>query len=112
MSYDLYFHIKTEYGAYHTIGEPKLSSPTYNLGKIFRQSTGWDYVQMEIYRVSEIEDFIKKGIRELTDNPEKYRHLEPENKWGTVEGALQVLQSIQEYIDESEIPKEYLYFSW
>lgn len=112
MSYDLYFYVRTEYHEFYPIGEPELSSPTYNLGKIFRQSTGWDFNQSEIYRVSEIKDCIEKGITELTNNPEKYRHFEPENKWGTVEGALRVLQSIKEYIDTSDVPDEYLYISW
>lgn len=112
MSYDLYFYVKTEYNEFYPIGEPELSSPTYNLGEIFRKSMRWDYRQFEIYRVSEIEEYIENGISELTNNPQEYTHLEPENKWGTVGGALRVLKSIKEYIDNSDVPNEYLYFSW
>ena len=38
MSYDLEILAKIENGQYIRIAEPRYSSPTYNLGKMFRKS--------------------------------------------------------------------------
>lgn len=45
MSYDLEILAKIESGDYICIAEPRYSSPTYNLGKMFRVAMDWDFDQ-------------------------------------------------------------------
>ncbi|HEV5386927.1 MULTISPECIES: hypothetical protein [Streptococcus] len=37
---------------------------------------------------------------------------EPENRWGTVSDALEVLKSLKECILEQDIDTKYLYMRW
>lgn len=61
MSYDLRIAVKVDgCDKFAGIAEPEYSSPTYNLGKMFRACTGWDYKQGEYYRCSEVIGNIKK----------------------------------------------------
>ena len=112
MSYDLEILAKIESGDYICITEPRYSSPTYNLGKMFRIAMAWDFDQGTIYNVADILDNIQRGISELERYPEKYVQYEPENRWGTVSGALDVLKSLKECILEQDIDTKYLYVRW
>ena len=121
MSYDLRLGVKVE-GAdiIAVIGEPEYPSPTYNLGKMFRACTGWDFKQGEWYRVSEVWPKIEHGISELRMHSTKYKHLEPENGWGTVSSAIKTLESLTECIRQTvdgnyswnKIPPDKLWVCW
>lgn len=112
MSYDLEILAKIESGDYISIDEPENSSPTYNLGKMFRAAMDWDFDQGTIYNVADIFENIQRGITELERQPEKYVQYEPENRWGTVSDALEVLKSLKECILEQDIDTKYLYMRW
>ena len=112
MSYDLEILAKIESGDYIRIAEPKYSSPTYNLGKMFRIAMDWDFDQDTTYTIADVLDNIQRGISELERYPEKYIQYEPENRWGTVGDALKVLKSLKECILEQDIDTKYLYMRW
>lgn len=112
MSYDLEILVKIENGDYICIAEPEYSSPTYNLGKMFRAAMDWDFDQGAIYNVADIFENIQRGITELERQPEKYVQYEPANKWGTVNGALESLKSLKNCILEQGINMKYLYMRW
>jgi hypothetical protein len=112
MSYDLEILAKIESGDYICIAEPKYSSPTYNLGKMFRIAMDWDFDQDTTYNIADVLDNIQRGISELERYPEKYVQYEPENRWGTVSGALEVLKSLKKCILEQDIDTKYLYMRW
>lgn len=112
MSYDLEILGKIENGQYIRIDEPRYSSPTYNLGKMFRVAMDWDFDQGTIYNIADIFENIQRGIAELERLPEKYVQYEPENKWGTVNGALDALRSLRDCILEQDIDTKYLYMRW
>ena len=128
MSYDLRIAVKvagTPKGEelYAVIDEPDLSSPTYNLGKMFRACTGWNYEHGKWYKVSDVYAKIERGILELTYNEQKYLPMNPENGWGDTKDALRALESLKECIDGIEnphgcyggwnvIPKGLLYVAW
>ena len=112
MSYDLEILAKIENGDYICIAEPEYSSPTYNLGTMFRKAMKWDFKQGVIYNIADVSNNIQRGISELELYPEKYVQYEPENKWGTVNGALKVLKSLKECILEQDIDIKYLYMRW
>lgn len=72
MSYDLRIAVKVkDTDIYAVIAEPEYSSPTYNIGKMFRKATGWDFTQGEWYKVSEVLPLIEHGIHELRYNEDK-----------------------------------------
>ena len=112
MSYDLEILAKIENGDYIRIAEPRYSSPTYNLGKMFRIAMDGDFDQGAIYNIADIVDNIQRGIYELEQYPGKYVQYEPENRWGTVSDALEVLKSLKECILEQDIDTKYLYVRW
>lgn len=115
MSYDIRLAVKVEgCGKMVQIDEPEYSSPTYNLGQMFRACTGWNYTQGEYYNCAEIIDKIEHGIRELRTRPSAYRTLEPSNGWGTLSGAVKVLESLRDciYNRAEDIPIECLYVAW
>ena len=113
MSYDLRLCVKTERGNFVlTYVQPEYASPTYNLGKIFRESMGWDFEQGKEYRVDNVINKIVKGIGELTYFPERYKKYEPDNGWGSVEGALEDLLSLARAIEDSDIALDELYVRW
>ena len=112
MSYDLEILAKIENGDYICIAEPRYSSPTYNLGKMFRIAMYLDFDQGAIYNIADIVDNIQRGIYELEQYPGKYVQYEPENRWGTVSDALEVLKSLKECILEQDIDTKYLYVRW
>lgn len=104
MSYDIRICVRTEaennYGErYAVVYEPEYDSPTYNLRPIFTKSMSWDYKQGEHYPLADVMPRLRRGLKELTEHPDKYRPLEPENKWGTVESAIECIRS---WIDEIE----------
>lgn len=101
-----------------TIDTPEYDHPTYNVGKIIRKSTGWDFKQGEWYCVKDVLDNIEKGIHEMRFNSYAYKDLEPENGWGSTDIVLRALESMLKCIEENtngwsnNIPIEYLYVRW
>ena len=122
MSYDIRFGVKVAGAAddvFAVIGEPELSSPTYNNRDIFVKSMGWDYHQGEWYKLTDIIPYIERGIHELQFNEIKYKPLEPDNGWGGTRSSLNALKSIMEWITEkmqcgwnSDIPIDCIYMCW
>lgn len=115
MSYNLEISVKVEgCGKFIAIAKPSYSSPTYNLGKMFRACMGWDFRQCHHYRCADCIDYITKGIRELRNNPANYTQFEPENGWGRVPTALLTLETLLTCIreQEEELPLSCLYVSW
>lgn len=116
MSYDLEVGVKVAGtdNLYARIAEPEYHSPTYNLGRMFRACTGWDFTQSEWYKCSEVLPKIEHGIRELHTNRKEYEKYNAPNGWGTVDSAIRDLESLRDCIYEQAeyIPIEYLYVRW
>ena len=72
----------------------------------------FNYIRGTIYNIADIFENIQRGISELERHPEKYVQYEPENKWGTVSDALEVLKSLRDCILEHDIDTKYLYVRW
>ena len=115
MSYDIRLGVQIkDTDIIAEIGEPEYDSPTYNLGTMFRECTGWDFKQGEWYPCKIAFLYICDGIYELVNNPWKYKEYEPDNGWGTISVALRTLESVRDYIKsrEQDIPLEYLWIKW
>lgn len=121
MSYDLRIGVRVHgTDIIAVIDEPELSSPTYNLGKMFRACTGWDFHQGEWYNAAEVLPCIEHGIKELHLNRETYKQYDAPNGWGTTSSAMEALESLRDCIygdiagDRTwqAIPVEHLYICW
>lgn len=115
MSYDIGIYVKVEgCDKYAEIAEPFHSSPSYNLGKLFRSCMDWNFKSEEYYRCDYAVEHLNKGIKELTHNPYGYAELIPGNDWGRMPSALNALLSIRDCILEQaeDISLECLYMRW
>lgn len=115
MSYCIGIYVKVEgCDKYVEIAEPFYSSPSYNLGVLFRSCMDWDFKLEEYYRCDHALEHLNKGIKELTNNPYGYAGLIPGNNWREMPSALNALLSIRDCILEQaeEIPLECMYMRW
>lgn len=115
MSYDIGIYVKVEgCDKYALIAEPFHSSPSYNLGKLFRSCMNWNFKSEEYYGCDYAVERLNKGIKELTHNPYGYAGLIPGNDWGRMPSALNALLSIRDCILEQaeDIPLDCLYMRW
>lgn len=125
MSYDIRISVKVEgCNKYAIIAEPEYSSPTYNLGKMFRACMDWDYSQSvknengkyetAYYPCDFVIDKVERGLRELRCNRKKYEKYNPSNGWGSIGSAITALESLRTCIYENaeEIPLNCMYMSW
>jgi hypothetical protein len=123
MSYDIRICVKTteknNYGEnLAVVHVPEYDSPTYNLRPIFTKSMGWNYTQGVPYPLPDVLRRLKRGLKELAEHPDKYRALEPENRWGTVESAIECIDSWIDEIEDTltgptrEWPIETLWWRW
>ena len=87
MSYD--FSIKTKNG--NTISE-SIDNYTYNVSEIFSRSLGVESITKLSGRQNRILiEIFDKAILDIKNNWDEYKKMEPENEWGTLEGAVQIL---------------------
>lgn len=125
MSYDIGIYVKVEgCDKYAMIAEPEYSSPTYNLGKMFRACMDWDYSQSEkdsdgkyqtcYYKCDFVIEKVEHGIKELRTNRSKYEKYNPSNGWGSIGSAIESLESLRKCIYEQaeDIPIDCLYMAW
>ena len=127
MSYDIRLSVKVDgLNIYCPIAYPECEHPTYNLGKMFRACMDWDFSQSEkdesgVYRdcyypCNEVIEHIEFGLQELICNRKEYEQYNPSNGWGSLDGAIRVLESarkcIYETVEDKNIPIEHLYFAW
>jgi len=115
MSYDIGIYVKVEgEPIFAQIAEPEHSSPTYNLGKMFRVCMDWDFEQGKYYPCTYVIKAVEHGIKELVARPSAYDQYNPPNGWGNIDTALQAMLSIRDCILEQaeEIPIKCLFIRW
>lgn len=93
MSYDVYLEIDTGGAEPAALGDSL--NYTYNCGPMFRLALGRDGINsLEGELAGTAIQTLRSGIAEMEDEPGKYKALNPENGWGSYEGALQFLRDI------------------
>lgn len=125
MSYDIRISVKVEgCDKYAVIAEPEYSSPTYNLGQMFRACMDWDYSQSEkdengtyqtkYYPCDFVIMKVEQGLLELRLNRKEYEKYNPSNGWGSIGSAIEALESLRTCIYENAetIPLDRMYMSW
>lgn len=122
MSFDLRIGVKVADldNVFVEIASPEYDSPTYNISKMFRVCTGWDFEQGVWYSCKDVLPKIKKGISELIVNEEEYLQYNAPNGWGDTQSALRTLQSLLQCIQENskeggsftDVPLDHLWVKW
>lgn len=115
MSFDLRVSVKVDRtDIYAVVGQPEYNHPTYNIGKMLRECTGWEFNQRDHYNCEKVIKNIEKGIYELRTNEDEYKKYNAENGWGTTRTAIEALESLRECIYEyaETIPIKHLWVSW
>ena len=119
MSYDIEIGVKiADTDIIACIATPNYDSPTYNIGKMLRKCTKWDFEQRKWYRVEEVISNIEHGINELKFNEKSYTKYNAPNGWGTTNTALYSLESLYICIEQCsngwlfDIPIENLWVRW
>ena len=76
---------------------------TFNVSPMFRLALGKDGIKQlnELSREDCIE-LLQDGIKDMKENPEMYKKLNPENGWGNYEGALETLENILDALHKSD----------
>jgi hypothetical protein len=86
----------------------------------------WDYSQSEkdengewqdcLYKCDFVLEKVRRGISELINNRAEYEQYSPENGYGTLDGAIRCLKSLEtcifETAEETGIPLDKIYMSW
>lgn len=102
MSYDIRWCVETvkennDGERFVVVHTPEYDSPTYNYRKMFVACMDWDYDQSKYYPMLTVLPKLRHGLAQLIEHPERYRQYEPENGWGSLNGAVKCLTS---WIDE------------
>lgn len=97
MSYDINWKVKAAEAEnlWVSIPYPDNANITYNVGDLIRTCTGltWKNCEDNGY-VKDVIPYIEKGLKELEQHPEKYKHLEAPNGWGTIDGTIRFFNKL------------------
>jgi hypothetical protein len=91
MSYDITLNINTGIEDYPVAD---CGNYTYNISGMHEKAMGYRLSQLNGKSVKDIIPILREGIKQMQDNPEVYKAMNPENGWGNYEGALAYLQTI------------------
>lgn len=92
MSYDISMEIDT--GGSEPAEVCDVGNYTYNCGPMFFEALGVSLSSMDGRIAGEVADQLSLGVKNMIDDPAKYRAMNPENGWGDYEGALEYLLGI------------------
>jgi len=90
MSYDVFFIVQVDGKDYECFDTNHTSNTSAMMASVMGSYIG-DFNNIP---ANLAEPYLKEGVYELENNPEKYRKYEPENGWGTVESTLKVLKEM------------------
>ena len=105
MSYDISFKVKVEgVDVWLPVGDCD-ANITWNVREIITQSTGLEWKnEADNGLCIDIIPKIHKGYDELLRHPERYKHLESPNGWGTVAGTKRffkwILDAWQDWLND------------
>lgn len=98
MSYDIRLVINT--GGKYPASVTECKSPTYNLGPMFALALGKPIREIEGQTAADVIPLLEKATAAMKRAPAKFKKLNPENGWGSYEGALESLCWLLEMCQE------------
>lgn len=98
MSYDISLH------AYVTTGGPELTEVcvtevgnyTSNVSPMWAEALGHRLRDLHGRRAGDVLDALRVAVTAMETNPDEYRALNPENGWGSYDGALSYLRDLRD----------------
>lgn len=95
MSYDISFRVKVDGVDKYIESGGCDANVTWNVRDIIQQTTGLPWLNEENNGLCvDVIPAVQAGLSELIRAPEKYRHLEASNGWGTVGSVRRFFQQI------------------
>lgn len=91
MSWEVDIGKKTEKGIEYIY---EVGNYTWNVGRMYTEAMGCSISDFKNMPCSKAILILQVGIKDMEKNPEKYKELNPPNKWGNYEYALQYLKDI------------------
>ena len=111
MSYDFSMCVDVGGDGLVTLSGYDFLNYTYNVGAMFKRALAEDdgIWILDGKTGEECLPYLKAAIKSMSENMDKFRLLNPENGWGSAEGALKVLKTLHEWCEE--VPKAILRIS-
>ena len=76
---------------------------TSNVSAMYARAMGNVLSAFHGQTCANIHPLLVSAVEHMTNNPRDYLSLEPENKWGSYEGALEYLRGILEAVSKSPL---------
>ena len=107
MSYD--FGMKADLGnGYVYMGYEQ--NYTYNVSPMFYKAFGDPGINfIEGKTGKECIEKLRLGLKEMQDNKSKYEAMNPDNGWGSYEGAVEVIETLIKWAAESPLAEFYVH---
>jgi len=74
--------------------EIEVGNHTYNVSPMYSKAMGITISDLDGKKCNEVLPLLRKGRREMIDNPEIYKKMNPPNGWGSYETAVLFLGDI------------------
>ena len=95
MSWSVYLHKKKWMD-----DEVDVGNMTYNVSPMYGKAMGLTISDLNGKKCKEVIPILKKGIKEMTNNPKVYKLMNPPNRWGSYDTAISFLKRILEYCEK------------
>lgn len=96
-----WFCMEIDVGGEHPATVRNDVNVTYNVAPMYHEAFGEGGIRgLHGLTGKEAEPLVQKAIRDMYENPEKYKKMTPVNGWGSYEGALKALYTLHEWTRE------------
>ena len=106
MSYDVHLSVNCSCGGRTNPEERDVFSSNYtsNCSRMWDAAgcslRDWAYDKAAGRRASTLIEPLRTAIRTMEEDPQRFREMEPDNRWGSYDGALKWLRSILSACEE------------
>lgn len=69
-------------------------SMTYNVSPMYREAFGHSIMDLNGLPAPEAADRMEAALRDMENNPTKYKAMNPPNGWGSYEAAMSILRQM------------------
>ena len=66
---------------------------TYNVAPMYQKAMGKTISDFNNMKCKDAISILEKGVKEMEENPDVYKKMNPENGWGDYEGSLDYLKN-------------------
>lgn len=98
MSYDVHLHIDVDTGAAEPVNMVvhDVGNYTANVSPMWTKALGYRLADLHGRTAGDVMPDVRRAAWHMANNPEIYRAMEPDNGWGSHEGARDYLAQLLE----------------